>query len=84
MKDQLVVRDIKNTEDYIREYLKGKHRRNNLVKWVGGIAEVVYFWLVPMEHISRSINCVKVHWVEGVRICERRECKGCWTEGRRN
>ena len=40
MKDQLVVSDIKNTEDYIREYQKGKHRRNNLVKWVGGIAEV--------------------------------------------
>ena len=54
MKDQLVIRSItKNTEDYIREYLKGKHRRNNLVKWVGGIAEVVYFWLVPMEHTSR-------------------------------
>ena len=68
MEDQLVIRGImKNTENYIREYQKGKHRRNNLVKWVGGIAEVgahivgaygAYKW--------GSINCVKVHWVEGV------------------
>ena len=48
-----MIRDIKNTEDYIREYLMGKHRRNNLVKWVCSIAEVVYFWLVLMERTNR-------------------------------
>ena len=41
MQDQLVIRDIMtNPEDYIREYEKGKHRKNNWAKWVGGAAEV--------------------------------------------
>lgn len=41
MSDELVIRDImKNPEDYIKEYMKGKHRRNNWAKWVGGAAEV--------------------------------------------
>lgn len=39
--DQLVVRDIqKNPEDYIREWEKGKHRRNRWAKWAGGAAEI--------------------------------------------
>lgn len=41
MKDQLIIRDIMaNPEDYIKEYEKGKHRRNNWAKYVGGVAEV--------------------------------------------
>ena len=41
MSDELVIRDIMtNPEDYIKEYMKGKHRRNNWAKWVGGAAEV--------------------------------------------
>lgn len=42
LRDHLVIRDIqKNPEDYLKEYEKGKHRKNNWAKWAGGAAEVV-------------------------------------------
>ena len=40
MKDQLAIRDIKNTRRLHQGVSEGKHRRNNLVKWVCSIAEV--------------------------------------------
>lgn len=42
LRDHLVIRDIqKNPEDYLKEYEKGKHRKNNWAKWAGGAAEVI-------------------------------------------
>lgn len=42
LKDHLIIRDINiNPEDYLREWEKGKHRKNKWAKWAGGAAEVV-------------------------------------------
>ena len=64
LKDMLIVNDInKNPKDYLREWEKGKHRRNNWVKWLAraglgaaGVAGAYGLYQYGVPYLSTLIN----------------------------
>ena len=64
LKDMLIVNDInKNPKDYLKEWEKGKHRRNNWVKWLAraglgaaGVAGAYGLYQYGVPYLSTLIN----------------------------